>query len=246
MNIEKFTIKDKEATLYHAKEAGMPLIVFNEFDGDGKQVIEAAGKLIAQTEGNSDIAFADEAVWMGKECRKDFNFLCVSKIDWNHDMSPWHFPALFAGEPDFTGGADEYLKLLVEEILPEALKRISGTPAYIGIAGYSLAGLFAIYALYQTDVFSRAASMSGSLWFPEFKEYVFSHEMKRKPEKLYFSLGDKEAKTRNRYMKTVQENTESIVEYYRAAGIDVTWEMNPGNHFKDAELRSARGVLGIV
>lgn len=246
MNIEKFTIKDKEATLYHAKEAGMPLIVFNEFDGDGKQVIEAAGKLVSEAEGKSEISFAEGELRTGKPCSKDFNFLCVSKIDWNHDMSPWHFPALFSGEADFTGGADEYLRLLVGEILPEALKRTAGTPEFIGIAGYSLAGLFAIYALYQTDVFSRAASMSGSLWFPEFKDYVLSHEMKRKPKKLYFSLGDKEAKTRNRYMKTVQESTESIVEYYRAAGIDVRWEMNPGNHFKDADLRSARGVLGIL
>lgn len=56
--------------------------------------------------------------------------------------------------------------------------------------------------------------MSGSLWYPEFRDYVQSHEMKRKPEKLYISLGDKEAKTRNPYMKTVRENTEAIVKYY--------------------------------
>ena len=88
--------------------------------------------------------------------------------------------------------------------------------------------------------------MSGSLWFPDFKEYVFSHEMKRKPEKLYLSLGDKEAKTRNQYLKAVQENTESIAQHLRETGIDVTFEMNPGNHFKDAALRSAKGILAIL
>lgn len=121
-----------------------------------------------------------------------------------------------------------------------------GSPSHISIAGYSLAGLFALCALYHTDVFERAASMSGSLWFPDFKEYVFSHEMKRKPDKLYFSLGDKEAKTRNRYLKELKDNTESIAAYFRESGINVTFEMNPGNHFKDAALRSAKGVLAII
>jgi len=70
--------------------------------------------------------------------------------------------------------------------------------------------------------------------------------MKRAPEKLYLSLGDKEAKTRNPYLKTVQENTEAAVQLYRDRGLDVTWELNPGNHFRDAELRSAKGILGIL
>ena len=100
--------------------------------------------------------------------------------------------------------------------------------------------------LYHTDVFACAASMSGSLWFPDFKEYVFSHEMKRKPERLYLSLGDKEARTRNQYMKDVQENTESIAGHLREAGIDVTFEMNPGNHFRVAVLRSAKGIMAII
>lgn len=45
-------------------------------------------------------------------------------------------------------------------------KEFTERRVFIGIAGYSLAGLFALYALYKTDVFTRVASMSGSLWFP--------------------------------------------------------------------------------
>jgi len=101
----------------------------------------------------------------------------------------------------------------------------NGTPSHISIAGYSLAGLFALYALYHTDVFECAASISGSLWFPDFKEYVFSHEMRRKPEKLYLSLGDKEARTRNQYLKVVRENTENIAGHFREAGMNVTFEL---------------------
>ena len=95
-------------------------------------------------------------------------------------------------------------------------KRLSHSSGVAGIAGYSLAGLFALYAIYRTDVFSRVGCMSGPLWFPGFKEYIFSHEPKKPPDCIYFSLGDKEAKTRNPVLKTVQENTETIRAFTRA------------------------------
>ena len=138
------------------------------------------------------------------------------------------------------------LELLLNEIIQEAREHIKEEPAYLGIAGYSLAGLFAVYAMYRTDVFDRIASMSGSLWFPDFKEYCMAHEIKRKPDKLYISLGDKECKTKQPLLKTVQENTEALVAYYKELDMDVTWELNPGNHFKDAALRSAKGIMAII
>ena len=224
MNIEKFHAAGKEAALYHAEKAGSPLLVLNHYEGDGRSVMEAAG-------------------WSDS---RDFNLLCVSHLNWDQDMTPWYCPPVMAKGSSYAGGADAYLQALVEEILPGALARISGKPAYVGIAGYSLAGLFALYALYRTDMFARAASISGSLWYPDFREYVLSHEMKRKPDKLYLSLGDKEARTRNPYMGQVQKNTEMIADHYRNAGIDVVWELNPGNHFKDPEKRTARGIRAIL
>ena len=47
-------------------------------------------------------------------------------------------------------------------------------------------------------------------------------------------------------LKTVQENTEALAAYYKEHGIDVIWELNPGNHFKDAALRSAKGIMAII
>ena len=100
--------------------------------------------------------------------------------------------------------------------------------------------------MYRTDVFSRAASMSGSLWFPGFTEYIRENDMKRTPDRIYLSLGDKEARTRHPLMSRVQENTEDAVKYYRELGLDVTWELNPGNHFRDPALRSAKGIMAIL
>jgi predicted alpha/beta superfamily hydrolase len=134
----------------------------------------------------------------------------------------------------------------VEEIMPEAEKELPGPPAWRGIAGYSLAGLFALYAICQTDVFSRVGCMSGSLWFPGFKEYVFSHEPKRWADCIYFSLGDREAKTRNPVLKTVQENTEAIHAHFLAQGIDTVFQLNPGNHFVQGIERTVAGIRWLL
>ena len=221
---ERFQAGGKEISLYISDKRDCPLIVLNTFEGGGAQVLAEARKM-----GGGD-----------------FSLLSVGGLDWNRDMSPWECVPVMAQDEGYAGGADSYLSLLLEEILPEGLKRLPESPSWTGIAGYSLAGLFALYALYRTDTFARAASMSGSLWFPGFGDFVRSHDMKRAPEKLYLSLGDKEAKTRNPYLKTVQENTEAAVQLYRDRGLDVTWELNPGNHFRDAEKRSAKGILGIL
>ena len=221
---ERFQAGGKEISLYLSDKRDCPLIVLNTFEGGGAQVLAEARKM-----GGGD-----------------FSLLSVGGLDWNRDMSPWECAPVMAQDEGYAGGADAYLSLLLEEILPEGLKRLPESPSWTGIAGYSLAGLFALYALYRTDTFARAASMSGSLWFPGFGDFVRSHDMKRAPEKLYLSLGDKEAKTRNPYLKTVQENTEAVVQLYRDMGLDVTWELNPGNHFRDAEKRSAKGILGIL
>ena len=224
MNIEKFRSGGKTATLYLCEQDDRPLIFLNNYSGSGASVVEELKSLTSP----------------------DCNLLVVGNLNWNHDMTPWYCPPLFENDAPCTGGADEYLDLLLTEIIPKAKERINGEPLLLGIAGYSLAGLFAVYAMYRTDVFDRVASVSGSLWFPDFKEYCMNHEIKRKPNKLYLSLGDREAKSKNKVLGIVQDNTEALAAYYKALGIDVTWELNPGNHFKDAALRSAKGIMAIV
>ena len=223
-NKVKFNIKDKKITLYKSSDINAPLIVFNTFEGDGEDVYQALQ--------NMGCTF--------------FNLLVVGNIDWNHDMSPWYMPSIYSKEKSFSGGADEYLGLLIDEILPKAKELIEGEPKFTGIAGYSLAGLFAVYAMYKTDVFDRVASMSGSLWFSDFIEYCKRNEYKRLPDKIYFSLGDKEANTRNPILKAVQDKTIELSEYFKSLGSEVIFELNPGNHFTDTILRSAKGIKAIL
>ncbi len=66
------------------------------------------------------------------------------------------------------------------------------------------------------------------------------------PEKLYLSLGDREAKTGNPVLRTVQDNTKHLIFHFERSGLDATWELNPGNHFKNPVLRSAKGIRAIL
>lgn len=63
-------------------------------------------------------------------------------------MVPWDNPPIFKNAEPCTGGADDYLRLLTDKIMPTAEKEIHGSLRWQGIAGYSLTGLFALYAIY--------------------------------------------------------------------------------------------------
>lgn len=219
----KFSVSGKEITLYPARQADRPLIVLNTYTGDGESVMGEVRKISAE----------------------EINLLVVGNLDWDHDMTPWYCPPLSADDTASTGGAEEYLGCLLSEILPKGRALVCGSPIRTCIAGYSLGGLFALYAMYRCDAFDRAASISGSLWFPDFLEFTAGHDMLRKPDRIYLSLGDKEKKTRHPLLKTVQDHTEALAEHYRQLGIQVTYETNPGNHFQDAALRSAKGIIAI-
>ena len=155
--------------------------------------------------------------------------------------SPRGRPGAHARRP-FSGGAGECLPLLTENILPQAEALLPASPAWRGLAGYSLAGLFAIWALYQTDIFSRAASMSGSLWYPGLLDYLSARTPPRRPDCLYLSLGDREARARDTVLKTVRRETEAVAAHFRARGIPTALEFPPGNHFQNVTERMAAGI----
>jgi len=218
------TIANKEVDIYPAHKAGSPLVVFNAFENEGAAVHTELKKLTTT----------------------DLTLATININDWNNDMSPWEIPPVFKNDEPFTGGADAYLETLTEEIIPAIIGEIGSEPAYIALAGYSLAGLIAVYAMYRTKLFSRIASASGSLWYPGFMDYAKSHKLAALPQKLYLSLGNREARTRNQIMAKIEQNTGDLHEYYKSLGIDTIFELNEGNHFKDAGLRIAKAITWIT
>ena len=165
----------------------------------------------------------------------DIRMLAVSGFDWNEKLSPWPAQRVFRNGDDFGGKADE----LIGELL-EALKQYPGRKY---IAGYSLAGLFALYTATKTDQFEGCASVSGSLWYPDFEDYIQTHPVLC--SSVYLSLGDLEKNSRNPLMKTVEEKTERISRLL-AQYTNTVFEMNPGNHFHEPEKRMAKAVRGLL
>ena len=219
-----FSVGQKQIQVFPSTLPDRPVVYLNTFGKEGEEVYRVLQEIHCPA----------------------FTLAAVSGLNWNHDMAPWEIPPISQNDTPCTGGAEDYLNCLTGEILPRVEQQLPGAPSWRGIAGYSLGGLFAVYSLYQTDLFSRAASVSGSLWFPGIKEYIFSHEMKAEPDRLYFSLGNKESKTRNPYLRTVQQNTQEIYDFYRSKGLDTAFQLNPGNHFVHAPERIAAGIAWML
>lgn len=170
-----------------------------------------------------------EVAEIRKLTNMDFCLLALKVQNWNSDLSPWPAPAVF-GKEGFGDGAAHTL---------ESVLRIctDHDKAYI-LGGYSLAGLFGLWAGYQTGVFRAVAAASPSVWFPGFVDYMRDHRMQA--ESVYLSLGDKEEKTRNPVMASVGERIREAQELLLGQGISTTLEWNRGNHFKDADIRTAK------
>lgn len=97
-----------------------------------------------------------------------------------------------------------------------------------------------MWAVYQTDLFDRVASISGSLWFDSFLDFMRTNTPKSKL--VYLSLGDREKDVKNPRLAAVEDCTAQAVELLRAQGVSTVFEMNRGGHFRDIPTRIARGI----
>ena len=219
----QFTVSGRTVEIFLSAEGIAPLVILNTIQGEGAKIFEKC----------LEIGCAN------------FTLAAIGGLNWNRDLSPWETPEIRNNKYSF-GGADEYILQLTGEILPGILSKLPEKPEFTAIAGYSLAGLFALYATYRTDVFSRIASVSGSLWFPGFTEFAKSHDFVKNPDCIYLSLGDAEAKTRDKNLAAVQKNTEFLSDFYESRGIETIFELNHGNHFTDTIGRTAKGIKKII
>ncbi|MBR5110931.1 MAG: esterase [Clostridia bacterium] len=165
----------------------------------------------------------------------DFCLLAIKVQHWNADLSPWSAPAVF-GKEGFGDGAAGTLSKVLQHTADK-------TKSYY-IGGYSLAGLFALWAAYQTDVFKGVAAASPSVWFPGFADYMKRNTIRVRS--VYLSLGDKEEKTRNPVMAAVGGRIREAHDLLQVQGINTILEWNQGNHFKDADIRTAKAFAWLI
>ena len=165
----------------------------------------------------------------------EFRLIIVEVDSWNRDLSPWKAPAVF-GREDFGDGAEAFL----DKVLQLCTDR---NKTYC-IGGYSLAGLFALWASCRTDVFRGIAAASPSVWFPGFVQYIKEHGTKSKT--MYLSLGDREERTRNQVMATVGERIRETFTLLNSQGVSCFLEWNPGNHFQEPDVRMAKAWAAVI
>ncbi len=173
-----------------------------------------------------------------------FNLAAFDVIDWNSQFSPWCAPAVL-GKDDFKGKGNETLKFLESEMIPEIKQIFQKNDIYL--AGYSLAGLFSLWALHESNLFDGAVCCSSSLWFDKWDEYASSHKIKS-PSKIYMSLGDREEKTKNKTMAKVGDRTRKQIEILSMEenAVKFHFEWNEGGHFENPSGRLAKGIAKII
>ncbi len=168
-------------------------------------------------------------------------FAAIPVRNWNDELSPWQAPPVW-GEEGFGGKGEETLDFLLQQVIPK-LKRDYAVPDDVKLilGGYSLAGLFALWASTKTDMFTAIAAASPSVWFPHWMEWEEAHPIQA--EQVYLSLGNREEHTKNQIMKTVGDHIRLLHERWNQRHISHVLEWNPGGHFKDTDRRTARAFL---
>ena len=209
---------------------------------------DTADIFLLQAVGEHDLGTLDREAELIKELAPDTPFTLAALLieDWNHELSPWAAPAVFGNEGFGTGAADT-LRFLTNSLIP-TLEEVYGHNGeltfYLG--GYSLSGLFALWAAYQTDIFRGIAAVSPSVWFPGWEVYMESHPICT--SKVYLSLGDREEKTRNKMMSRVGDSIrrqhEVLCDDIRVKECLLEW--NAGNHFAEPEVRCAKGFAWLL
>jgi predicted alpha/beta superfamily hydrolase len=176
--------------------------------------------------------------------------VCIEGTDRNSDFSPSSASIkLFGKTTNFSGNASQYLLFFKNVLFPRCLKelKIIDDDSYkFCICGYSLAGLFAVYSIFYSNLFSYCLSCSSSLWFPNFVDSIKGQKVSNKLEFTYFSLGDEEEKSKNPLISMVRFKTNECIDIFKNQNVKTLFEMNNGGHFKDVELRILKAVNNLI
>ena len=155
---------------------------------------------------------------------------------WGDALTPWPAPSLRPGEKDFGGRADETLASLAE-----LLDRVPGPHA---ICGYSLGGLFALYAFAREPRLSACACLSGSVWYEGWVDWLRANAPDGVGRYAYFSVGKKE-KRAGLPFRHVEEDLAACAEVRRERGRAVDVTLGPGNHMQHMAERLSAGLAAL-
>ena len=224
MELQELQFGHRRVCLYRLTTATAPLVYSIDYHENGQLLLDASRQIGCE----------------------GFNLVTISGLHWNQELSPWPVETVVSRDDRFTGGAPQLLPLLTGDIVPQVEQLLGDEPRWRCLAGYSLAGLFAVWTAYHSDLFSRILSASGSMWYPGWLEYVSEHEPAADLKGVYLSVGEQESTSRNAVLQTVGERTRQVAAWLAEHGVNTTFELNPGNHFKNPPLRVVKGIKWLL
>lgn len=173
-----------------------------------------------------------------------FSLACIriSEAKWNTLLAPWDTPKNFPKYLRCQGGAPDFLKTLVEDLVPQIQAHLSHLCGLQTIAGYSLAGLFSVFAMCQWDQLVGVCAVSGSFWYPDFQTWFLAHLPTNLPLCVYFSTSEKEWDSTNSRLSSLKSTIETMEKSLDKKGVKTICQINSGNHFQNATLRLATGI----
>ena len=203
--------------------------------------------ILIQPVDENDISVLDNEVkHIEENTDRNFSLVAFKIEDWNSELTPWEMP-LLRGKGNFGDGATGTLEFIKNDLIPalsECINTGNNGIKYI-LGGYSLAGLFSLWSGYQTDIFEGIAAVSPSVWYKKWIEYVEAE--KPLSEKIYLSLGDTEEKTKHQILSKIGDNIRKQHEILENSGnVKTVLEWNEGNHFKNPDIRTAKGFLWVM
>ena len=174
---------------------------------------------------------------------RPFLLVTIELEDWTIDLMPW-WDGNISRDPEAGNHGQETLDYILHGLLPELERRYGPRPVILG--GYSLAGLFALWASTRTDRFRAIAAASPSVWIHGW--IPFAKKNRPMTEAVYLSLGDREEHVKNQAIARVGDNIRAYYEMLRTQldpeHCTLVWE--EGGHFNDDAGRLARAFAYSV
>jgi len=172
-----------------------------------------------------------------------FVLATVELEDWMVDLMPWP-DGNVSRDSEAGKHGQETLNYVLMALVPEMHRRYGPLPVILG--GYSLGGLFAIWASMQTDCFKAVAAASPSVWIHNWMPFARKHVSLA--DDIYLSLGDQEEHVKNQAIARVGDNLRAQYELLRdqlgPEHCTLVWE--EGGHFADNEGRLARAFAWCI
>lgn len=166
-----------------------------------------------------------------------FVLATIELEDWMLDLMPW-LDGNISRDPEAGKHGQDTLQYVLLSLIPELQHRFGPLPIIFG--GYSLGGLFALWASAQTDSFKAVAATSPSVWIKDWIPFARKHTPLA--DAVYLSLGDQEEHVKNQAIARVGDNLRTqytlLQEQLGPDRCTLVWEQ--GGHFNDNEGRLAR------